>query len=484
MKLYIYPIQSKETQIKESMTTPVNDRIETDALGDRAIPFTALYGANTVRGVENFPFKGVSFGEVATFVRAFAAIKKASVLTNIDLGTIDRERGEAIAAAADEMYTGALSEHLIVSLMEGSGGTSTNMNVNEVLANRALQILGHMPGDYHHLHPNDHVNLGQSTNDVFPTALELACIDFCQPALDALTRVADALEYKSQEFNDVYRLGRTCLQDAQPMTLGQAFSGYATLVRRAGQHLATTRKKLMTLPLGGTAIGTGLGAAPGFRKRVIERLAKITGFDLQPAENIFDAMQNLDETQRLSSDLNIAASGLARIARDFIILSSGPDGGLAEIALPAVQPGSSIMPGKVNPVIPMAVVQAALAIAGNHVSISQAVQEGMLEINHYESIICTRLFDSFRLVTTAATIFAERCIEGIEANRERCEANLLNSFAMATILVPDLGYAAVSKLVKESIAAKRPFLDLAEERGLISKADALEAIKTVARGNS
>ena len=267
------------------------------------------------------------------------------------------------------------------------------------------------------------------------------------------------------------------------MTLGQAFGGYSTLVRRAGQRLAATRQKLLTLPLGGTAIGTGLGAAPGFRERVIERLAAITGFDVTPAENIFDAMQNLDETQRLSSDLNIAASGLARIARDFIILSSGPNGGLAEIALPAVQPGSSIMPGKVNPVIPMAVVQVSLAIAGNHVTISQAVQEGLLEINHYENIICTRLFDSFRLVTTGATIFAERCISGIEANRERCEANLLNSFALATILVPDLGYAAVSKLVKESISAKRPFLDLAAERGLISKEDAMKAIKTAAHGN-
>jgi aspartate ammonia-lyase len=470
--------------LKTSAVAPgIEGRIETDALGDRVIPATALYGANTIRGEENFPFKGARFGDVATFVRAFAAIKKAAALTNVDLGTIDRNRGKAIAAAADEMHRGELSEHLVISLMEGSGGTSTNMNVNEVLANRALQLLGHSPGDYQHLHPNDHVNLGQSTNDVFPTALELACIEFCQPALDALTQVADALEMKSQEFDDVYRLGRTCLQDAQPMTLGQAFGGYSALVRRAGQRLAETRQKLLTLPLGGTAIGTGLGAAPGFRERVIERLAAITGFDVTPAENIFDAMQNLDETQRLSSDLNTAASGLARIARDFIILSSGPNGGLAEIALPAVQPGSSIMPGKVNPVIPMAVVQVSLAIAGNHVTISQAVQEGLLEINHYENIICTRMFDSFRLVTTGATIFAERCISGIEANRERCEANLMNSFALATILVPDLGYAAVSKLVKESISAKRPFLELAEERGLISKGDAMKAIKTAARGN-
>lgn len=469
--------------MEDPMASATDGRIESDALGERVIPATALYGANTVRGKENFPFKGARFGEVATFVRAFAAIKKASALTNMDLGAIDRERGDAIVAAADEMHAGALSEHLVISLMEGSGGTSTNMNVNEVLANRALQILGRSPGDYQHLHPNDHVNLGQSTNDVFPTALELACIDFCQPALDALTRVADALEIKSHEFDDVYRLGRTCLQDAQPMTLGQAFGGYSALVRRAEKRLVATRQKLLTLPLGGTAIGTRLGAVPGFRERVIERLAAVTGFDVRPAENIFDAMQNLDETQRLSSDLNTAANGLARIARDFIILSSGPNGGLAEIALPAVQPGSSIMPGKVNPVIPMAVVQAALAIAGNHVSISQAVQEGLLEINHYENIICTRLFDSFRLVTTGAAIFAERCIDGIEANRERCEVNLMNSYALATILVPNLGYTAVSKLVKESIATKRPFLDLVEERGLISKADAMDAVKAAVGGN-
>ena len=469
--------------MKDTMACAAHERIESDALGERAVPATALYGANTVRGKENFPFKGARFGEVATFVRAFAAIKKAAALANMDLGAMDGERAEAIAAAADEMHAGALSEHLVISLMEGSGGTSTNMNVNEVLANRALQLLGRSPGDYQHLHPNDHVNLGQSTNDVFPTALELACIDFCHPALAALTRVADALEMKSREFDDVYRLGRTCLQDAQPMTLGQAFSGYSTLVRRAADRLAATRQKLLTLPLGGTAIGTGLGAVPGFRERVIQRLAEVTGFDVQPAENIFDAMQNLDEIQRLSSDLNTAANSLARIARDFIILSSGPNGGLAEIALPAVQPGSSIMPGKVNPVIPMSVVQVALAIAGNHVSISQAVQEGLLEINHYENIICTRLFDSFRLITTGATIFAERCIDGIEADRDRCEANLMNSFALATVLVPNLGYAAVSKLVKKSLVAKRTFLDLAEERGLISKADAMDAVKKAVHGN-
>jgi aspartate ammonia-lyase len=252
----------QETPMQDSTTCVVDGRMETDALGERAIPATALYGANTARGIENFPFEGARFGEMATFVRAFAAIKKAAALTNMDLGAIDRQRGEAIAAATDEMHAGLLSEHLVISLMEGSGGTSTNMNVNEVLANRALQILGHAPGDYHYLHPNDHVNLGQSTNDVFPTALELACIDFCQPALDALTRVADALEVKSHEFDDVYRLGRTCLQDAQPMTLGQAFGGYSTLIRRAEQRLAATRQNLLTLPLGGTAIGTGLGALP------------------------------------------------------------------------------------------------------------------------------------------------------------------------------------------------------------------------------
>ncbi len=465
------------------MIAGTDSRIEADALGERALPAMALYGTNTLRGKENFPFKGVALGEVATFVRAFAAIKKAAALANMDLNALDPRRGKAIVAAAEEMYAGELSEHLIISLMEGSGGTSTNMNVNEVLANRALQILGHSPGEYQYLHPNDHVNLGQSTNDVFPTAMELACIEFCQPALDGLSKVADALDSKAREFSDVYRLGRTCLQDAQPMTLGQAFGGYSALVRRAGQRLAATQQNLLTLPLGGTAIGTGLGSLPGFRHRVIEHLAVVTGFDVKPAENVFDAMQNLDETQRLSSDLNTAASGLARIARDFIILSSGPSGGLAEIELPAVQPGSSIMPGKVNPVIPMAVVQASIGIAGNHVSISQAAQEGLLEINHYESIICARLFDSFRLLTTSAMIFAERCIIGIKANRERCEANLMNSFALATTLVPKLGYSAVSQLVKESLAEKRPFLDVAQERGLISKAAAMEAVKAAVHGH-
>jgi aspartate ammonia-lyase len=375
------------------------------------------------------------------------------------------------------MIAGALDEHLLVPILEGSGGTSTNMNANEVLANRALQILGHSPGDYARIHPNDHVNCSQSTNDVIPSALKLASYALVEEAKQGLDNLAGALGAKVAEFAHVYRLGRTCLQDAQPMTLGQAFEGYTAVINRAVDRISTRQQALLAIPLGGTAIGTGLGSNSGFQVEVFKQLEEITGLPVTPSGNRFDGMQNLDELQRLSAELETVSGVMAKIAKDFILLSSGPAGGLGEITLPAVQPGSSIMPGKVNPVIPMSVVQLSQIVHGNHCCITMACQDGMLEINHYEHSLASRLFDSLHRLAEIAGSFADRCVNGIEANATRSMENLQKSYALATTLVPKLGYAEVSKLVKDSVRTDRPFLEIAQERNLINEDEILEMIK-------
>ena len=460
-----------------SPTVP-NTRQETDSLGEVKLPVDALYGSNTSRALDNFPFADRVLGDEKAFVQALAQLKKACALANVELGVIKPEVGDAIVAACDDMFAGKLDRHLVVPILEGSGGTSTNMNVNEVIANRALQLIGMKPGDYNSIHPNDHVNCGQSTNDIIPCALKLACFSLAETTVANCRHLAGILAGKSETFSEVYRLGRTCLQDAQPMTLQQAFEGYASVVARGAERIEAQRQRLLAIPLGGTAIGTGLGAVPGFQSVVFRHLCEVTGLIVEPSSCRFDGMQNLDELQRLSAELETLSGAMAKIAKDFILLSSGPNGGLAEIILPSVQPGSSIMPGKVNPVLPMAVVQLAQIVHGNHACVTMACQDGMLEINHYEHAVASRLFDSLQRCAETALVFADRCVAGIEADAERSMVNLMNSFALATTLVPRLGYGAVSKLVKDSVHVGRPFLELAEEQNLIARSEVLEIIKT------
>jgi aspartate ammonia-lyase len=452
-------------------------RDETDSLGTVSIPQQSLYGSNTARALANFPIDDRVLGQESCLVQSLARIKKSCALANMNLGCLDQTVGSALVDACDEMIAGALNEHLLVPILEGSGGTSTNMNANEVLANRALQILGHSPGDYARIHPNDHVNCSQSTNDVIPSALKLASYALVEDAKQGLDNLAGALGAKVAEFAHVYRLGRTCLQDAQPMTLGQAFEGYTAVINRAVDRISTRQQALLAIPLGGTAIGTGLGSNSGFQVEVFKQLEEITGLPVTPSGNRFDGMQNLDELQRLSAELETVSGVMAKIAKDFILLSSGPAGGLGEITLPAVQPGSSIMPGKVNPVIPMSVVQLSQIVHGNHCCITMACQDGMLEINHYEHSLASRLFDSLHRLAEIAGSFADRCVNGIEANATRSMENLQKSYALATTLVPKLGYAEVSKLVKDSVRTDRPFLEIAQERNLINEDEILEMIK-------
>lgn len=456
------------------MTEPSGPlRSESDYLGSVRIASDALYGVNTVRGVDNLTVSRSPIGSEHEFVRAFALCKWAAALANRDLSVLDEARCEAIAQACRELAEGRHDAYLVVDFLEGSGGTSSNMNVNEVVANRAQQLLGGRPGAYDRVHPNDHVNRSQSTNDVYPAAMKIAAHALLAPLIDELRALAASLLRKADEFGDLLHLGRTCLQDAQPMMLGQVFGGYAALAARAGEELERVRATLRVLPLGGTAIGTGFGAPRGYKARVYAHLARISGVEFRPADNAFDAMQNLDTFARVSAELRTCAGALAKVASDLILLSSGPNGGIAELELPAVQPGSSIMPGKINPVVPMSMVQIGFAVAGNDVCVAQAHQAGQLEINHFEPVVAGRLYDSIHLLRNGVRLLREKCIDGIRADAARNEQHLLDSTAIATALVPRLGYAQVSAMVREAAAQNRRLLDVLHERNLLDRAEAI-----------
>lgn len=457
-----------------------NDRIETDTLGEVRLPAQALYGANTFRGMQNLAFSGRPISAEPAFVQAFAQCKLAAALANRDQGVFGEELAQAIALACQELIDGRHAEHLAIDFMEGSGGTSTNMNFNEVIANRAQQILGGALGRYDLVHPNDHVNRSQSTNDVYPSAMKIAVHARLGPVIDEIGQLAQALEAKSVEFGEVLHLGRTCLQDAQPMFLGQAFGGYAALARRLAESLAAVRTQLLDLPLGATAIGTGLGSLPGYKRAVFGHLQRITGVAFCPAEDPFDAMQNMDVFSRVSAELRTAATSLGKVASDLILLGSGPNGGIAELQLPAVQAGSSIMPGKVNPVVPMGLVQAGYAVVGNDACVAQCVQAGQLEINHFEAAVLSRVCDSMDLVRNGARLFRERCISELRADAQRGQALVLNSSAIATAFLPQFGYDTVSAVVKQAVRNNRPFLAELQAQGLISETDAVALVRQAA----
>ncbi len=452
-------------------------RTDTDSLGPRELPIGALYGVATLRGKENFDISFHKLGDAPELLKALARIKHAAAAANRDIGVLPADIATAIITASIEIENGRHADQFIVDLLEGSGGTSINMNVNEVIANRALQLLGEQPGTYSRLHPNDHVNTGQSTNDVLPAAVKLAVYDKSQTLIDALKHLAASLEDRAEAFHDVLRIGRTCMQAAQPMRLGQAFGGYAAAIRRLIEKLTSARDEMLVLPLGGTAIGTGLGSAPGYRSAVYRHLKEIVGADVRPGADMFDAMQNADAFARVSSEIRICAEVICKISSDLIILASGPNSGIGELRLPSVQPGSSIMPGKVNPVLPMMMQQVAFAVVGNDAAVSLAALQGQLEINHFEPVIASRLFDSIELLAKATHIFADKCISGIEADREQSLKNLMQSSALATAFVPKLGYAEVSKLVQASVAERRPFIELAIQRGLLTHDEVMNVIR-------
>ncbi|KAF4457618.1 hypothetical protein F53441_491 [Fusarium austroafricanum] len=452
-------------------------RLERDSLGQLELPAGVLYGINTFRAIENFPLSGRPISTWPDFIYAFAVIKKAAARANYDVGTLTAEQASAISAACEEIKTGVHDKHFTVDMMEGSGGTSTNMNVNEVIANIVANNSGRCLSDYNFVHPNDHVNMGQSTNDAVPSAMKLGVYRAMEGMLDTLQELADAFALKGQEYATLLRLGRTCLQDAQPMTYGQALGAHEAVIRRHREHLSIIRDSFLVLPMGGTAIGTGFGSKPGFRAAVFKHISSSLGVTVRPASDAFDGMQNMDTCARLSAELRNTANSLWKIANDMIILSSGPNGGLAEITLPPVQAGSSIMPGKVNPVIPIAVCQVAMAITGNDAAVAMACQQGLLEINHYELLVCDRLFDSIQLLKNVSKTFSKRCVEGLVANKETSEKHLLEASALATALVPSLGYAKVSSIVRSALSEARPFLDVVVESGLLKQDQVLGVLE-------
>ncbi|WP_305985195.1 aspartate ammonia-lyase [Roseibium sp. MMSF_3544] len=455
-------------------------RLETDSIGTRELPEAALYGVNTLRATENFDISPLKIGNEPAFIRALAYIKKAAAKANCDIGALEPALRDAIVTACNEVLEGRHHDQFVVDLLEGSGGTSINMNTNEVIANRALQILDHQAGQYDVINPNDHVNAGQSTNDVIPSAVKLAVLEKAPALITSLGYLAEALQAKSDEFADVLKIGRTCMQAAQPMTLGQEFGGYSAALFRARDKILKATKDLEVLPLGGTAIGTGLGARPGYKAAVYRHLSEDVGTRLRPSENMFDGMQNSDSFARVSSEFRIAAEVIGKISLDLIILSSGTKSGIGEIRLPAVQPGSSIMPGKINPVLPMMMQQVTYAVVGNDAAVSLASLGGQLEINHFEPVIASRMFDSMDLLTRGSRIFADKCISGVQALKEQALENLLASSALATVFVPQLGYAQVSKIVKEAEAEGKLFVDALIEMDLLTRDDVIKALRSAA----
>ena len=424
-------------------------RIERDSLGEIRVLKEALYGAQTQRAVENFPVSGLR--PWRAFIWSMATIKRAAAEVNRELGLLDDERAEAIMQAAQEVIDGKWDDQFVVDPFQAGAGTSHNMNANEVIANRATQILGGQLGEYR-AHPNDHVNMAQSTNDTIPTAIRLGVLWRLEELSKAVDELATALQEKAEQFDDIVKSGRTHLQDAVPIRMGQEFSGYARAVERDGERIRAAAEGLRYLGIGGTATGTGLNAHPEYHPRMVKKLAVLTGIKLYTSENLFEKMQSMADPAGFSASLRTLAIDLTRIANDFRLLSSGPSTGLNEINLPVVQPGSSIMPGKVNPVLAEMLNMAMFHVQGCDLAVSLAAQAGQLELNVMMPIIAHNLFEMMQVTIGAVRAFTEKCVRGLTANREKAEGWLEKNAIVITALNPVIGYSAGAKLVKEALA--------------------------------
>jgi aspartate ammonia-lyase len=457
--------------------TLTNVRREHDSLGERDVPNHAYYGVQTLRATENFRFSGIRLSHYEHFVRALACVKKAAALANAELGALDRKIADAIAKACDELLAGKLHDQFVVDMIQGGAGTSTNMNANEVVANRALELLGHTKGEYKFCHPNDHVNCSQSTNDAYPTAIKLGVWFTLRDTLSGLRDLKLALEAKAKEFEDVIKMGRTENQDAVPMTLGQEFSAYAVMIGEGMRHLEHASNELLETNMGATAIGTGLNSPPGYAPLCTKKLAEISGAPVRLAANLVEATQDSGEFSLMSGAMKTTAVQLSKICNDLRWLSSGPRCGLYEIRLPAMQPGSSIMPGKVNPVVPEVVSQICFQIIGNDVTVSMASEASELELNMAEPIIAFNLFFGLTLLRNAAIVLASRCIAGIEPNRERCREFVQNSIGLVTALNPVLGYEKSAAIAKEALKTGGSVYDLVIAKGWLTKDKLDELLK-------
>jgi aspartate ammonia-lyase len=450
------------------MTAP-EIRMEHDLLGDRAVPASAYYGVHTLRALENFSITGNPISIYPDLVRALACIKEAAARANHELGLLDKARTDAIVKACQEVRAGKLHAEFVVDVIQGGAGTSTNMNANEVIANLALEQMGHARGEYQFLHPNEHVNMSQSTNDVYPTALKVAAYFGIFELVDAMARLRRAFELKAEEFRDVLKMGRTQLQDAVPMTLGQEFSTYAVMLGEDEERLKEAAMLVREINLGATAIGTGINAHPEYAALVCRRLTEITGIPLITAPNLIEATQDCGAFVQLSGVLKRVAVKLSKTCNDLRLLSSGPRAGLGEINLPPMQAGSSIMPGKVNPVIPEVVNQVAFEVIGNDVTVSFAAEAGQLQLNAFEPIIAHSLFKSVTHLRNACTTLAERCVKGITANRAHLRSSVEHSIGVVTALNPYIGYSNATQVAQEALASGRSVSEIVLEKKLLSK---------------
>ena len=424
-------------------------RIEKDLLGEREVATDVYYGIHTLRALENFPISG--YRVAPTLIKAIAVIKKAAAAVNTELGYLSKEKAQAIGIAADEVIGGQWQNQFVVDALQGGAGTSTNMNINEVLANRAIELLGGQRGDYNIIHPLNHVNMAQSTNDVYPTALRIAAIWLLKPLSEGCAALQDALQAKEAEFAGVIKVGRTEMQDALPVMLGQEFSAYAGAIARDRWRLHKVEERLRQAALGGTAVGTGLNADKKYIFMVNDRVRQYAGIGLARAGNMIDVTQNADVFVEVSGLLKALAVNLGKMAHDFRLLSSGPRAGLGEIRLPERQAGSSIMPGKINPIIPEAINQIAFHVMAADMAIAMAAQSGQLELNPFMPLIAHHLLESLTILTNAVKMVNEFCVQGITANVERCREMLNNSVISVTALVPHIGYDLASQVARKAM---------------------------------
>lgn len=444
-------------------------RIETDSIGSKDIEESNYYGVHTQRAIENFPITGVLLNHFPELIEALAMVKLASAVVNRELDVIDASRAEHIIFACEEILNGKYQDQFVVDMIQGGAGTSTNMNVNEVIANIANEHSGRRKGDYSYIHPNDHVNISQSTNDVYPTAIRLAVLKACEKLIEEQKLLSEAFLQKSKEFKGILKVGRTQLQDAVPITLGYEFLSFSSSINEEIDRLVDLSKVLKVVNLGGTAIGTGINTPVGYSKAVISQLSTISGYKLSSARDLIDASSDLGALVSFSGLLRRVAIKISKICNDLRLLGCGPRSGIGEIILPAVQAGSSIMPGKINPVIPEVVSQVAYEVVGNDVTITMAAESGQLQLNAMEPVAAYNILESFRIMTNAMRVLREKCIVGIKADESRCKELFDNSLVIATVLVPKIGYEKASEVAKKALASGRSIGEVAIGEGLISE---------------
>ena len=453
----------------------IKTRTESDAIGAMEIPADADYGIHTARAVENFPITGILLRHYPEFVQSLAMVKKAAAIANRELGTLKPDIAAAIVSACDLVIAGDGLDHFVVDMLQGGAGTSTNMNANEVIANIALKLLGKSRGDYASVNPNDHVNLSQSTNDVYPTAVRLTILRACPELIESQRLLKEALMAKAFEFDDVIKVGRTQLMDAVPMRLGSEFRAFAVTIAEDIERLKEFANLLREVNLGGTAIGTGINTPDGYSNLVIRHLAEVSGVPMVPAEDLIEATSDLGAFITFSGVLKRIAVKLSKICNDLRLLNSGPRAGFGEIKLPAVQAGSSIMPGKVNPVIPEVVNQIAYQVIGNDLTVTMAAEAGQLQLNAMEPVIVLNILQSMRMLMRGMVTLREKCIIGIEADRERCRELLEGSLVTVTAINPFIGYAEASRVAKQALKTRRSIRDVVLSEGLMTEAQLDEA---------